>query len=197
MLDEQVDRLLADLAARSRTEIEETLVDARASAARTMADTERHKAERRADAFRFIDADAAVQRAQALADARRAALGDLLRSQYAAVDRIIAVTRERVAARLATDVELPGLRPRIAALLEYVGDVPARIRCRDALAVRLSSALPPKCRVIVDTSEDALPGFVITDEDGRVTIDDTVDAWLARERPRIAIEVRSAMETRA
>lgn len=197
MLDAQVERLLADLEARSRQEIEQVLADARASAARTAANTERRKSERRADALRFVEADTATCRVQALAESRRAALGDLLRSQYAAVDRIIGVARERVSERLASDVELPGLAPRMAALLEYVGDVPARIRCRDALADRVSAALPPTSRVIVDPSAEAPPGFVITDEDDRLTIDDTVDAWLARERPQIAIEVRHAMEPRA
>lgn len=197
MHDEQVERLLADLEVRSRQEIEQVLSDARASAARTAANTDGRKAERRADAVRFLEADAAARRVQALADARRTALGALLQSQYAAVDRIIGVARELVSERLASDVALPGLLPRMAALLEYLGDVPARVRCRDALAARVSAALPPTNRVIVDPSADAPAGFVITDENGRLTIDDTVDAWLARERPRIAIEVRHAMETRA
>jgi hypothetical protein len=161
------ERLLAELGARAGSELAQVQADADAEACKILSAADRRIARRRDEALAACDAEYARCRAVAAADARHAARADLLRAQHALVDRVIERARSAVAERLA---ETNGSR----ALDERVAD--------------LSSYAPLDAVVMKEK------GITIIGTQGRLVVDDSVDAWLESERAQIAIDVCRAVE---
>jgi vacuolar-type H+-ATPase subunit E/Vma4 len=160
------DRLLAGLGERAKAEIAQVRADAEEQATELRVAADRVVARRRADALAACEAEYMRRRAAAAADARHDARGTLLRAQHALVATVMSRARGMVVDRLARDGESPTVAARIAELESFASDG-------------------------VVTSDD---GLKLVANDGRLVIDDTVDAWLDGERAQIAIDVCRAVE---
>lgn len=166
----QVESLLAQLATRARADIDAVLLSAREEAERLRNDATQRCDERRTKALASCNGEATHARYAAIAGARREARANVLAAQHALADRVVRAAREIIALRLRTAADTPALRDRVAELLTYF-DQPSA--------------------VAVVTNDD---GLLLTDSANGMEIRDSVDVWLARERPRIAIEACRAVE---
>lgn len=166
----QVESLLAQLETRARADIDAVLRAAREEAERVRADATRRCDERRANALARCGEDATSAQHAAVADARRGARAEVLAAQHALADRVVHAARELIVARLRSAADTPAIRGRVAELLTYF-DEPAAVS-------------------VVTTHE----GILLTDSAHGLEIRDSVDVWLARERPRIAMEACRAVE---
>jgi vacuolar-type H+-ATPase subunit E/Vma4 len=166
----QVDGLLTQLAARARADIDSVLQAGRDEAERLRNDAVQRCDERRAKALAGCNDEAAHTRHAAIADARREARASVLGVQHALADRVVRAARELMVRRLRGGAGTPAIRSRIAELLTYF-DQPSAVS--------------------VVANED---GLLLTDSAHDLEIRDSVDAWLTRERPSIAIEVCRAVE---
>jgi len=166
----QVESLLQQLATRARTDIDAVLVSAREEAERLRNDAAQRCEERRTKALASCDDEATHARYAAIAGARREARANVLAAQHALADRVVRAARELIIARLRSAHDTPALRDRVTELLTYF-DQPSA--------------------VAVVTNDD---GLLLTDSAHGLEIRDSVDVWLARERPRIAIDVCRAVE---
>lgn len=166
----QLDGLLAQLETHARSDIDGVLVAASEEAARLRADADRRCDERRASALAKYDEDMAHTRHRAVAAARRNARAEVLAAQHALADRVVRAARELIVTRLRNAADTPEFRDRLNELLTYFEE--------------------PDC-VTVNALGD---GIRLTDGERRLEINDSVDAWLARERPRIAIDACRAAE---
>lgn len=166
----QVESLLAQLATRARADIDAVLLSAREEAERLRNDATQRCDERRTKALASYNGEATHARYAAIAGARREARANVLAAQHALADRVVRAAREIIVLRLRTAADTRALRDRVAELLTYF-DQPSA--------------------VAVVTNDD---GLLLTDSANAMEIRDSVDVWLARERPGIAIEACRAVE---
>jgi vacuolar-type H+-ATPase subunit E/Vma4 len=166
----QVESLLQQLATRARTDIDAVLISAREEAERLRKDASQRCEERRTKALASCNDEATHARYAAIAGARREARANVLEAQHALADRVVRAARDLIVGRLRIAGDTPALRDRVAELLTYF-DQPST--------------------VAVVTNDD---GVLLTDSAHGLEIRDSVDVWLARERPRIAIDVCRAVE---
>jgi vacuolar-type H+-ATPase subunit E/Vma4 len=168
MTDAHLDRLLEELGARATAELNAVRDAAVANAADVLAAAAANVDARGAAALAACDAECERHRANALATTRREARAALLHAQHALVDRVIGRAKAIIVQRLAAESSSELLTKRSAALAAFAFGHANVVRGAEGL--RLEA------------------------DDGRLTIDDTVDAWLARRRARIAIDVCRAVE---
>lgn len=187
--DGGTERLLHELEERARAEAAAVLGDAERQASEIRAAAASRGAERHAAAIRACDDEVSIGHAEALADARLAARRRLLEAQHAAVARVLEEVR-RVAAAEANDWSVPDeiLDARVAEVLSYLGGDPAELHCPPALVERIS-ALARTDAVSVRGDPAIEVGVRASTLDGRVTVDDTLDAWLLHDRAALAIEI--------
>jgi len=169
MSDEHLDRLLAELGARAGAELEQVRASAEAEASALLGAADERGAARLTAALAASDADYERRRAAAAAGARHDARGALLEAQHALVTRVLERARALVAAELAARPESPALTTRLAELSTYA--VNAKVERRD--------------------------GLVLVANEGRLVIEDTIDAWLDSERAQCAIDICQAVEQAA
>jgi vacuolar-type H+-ATPase subunit E/Vma4 len=167
MAEPHLERLLAELGERAGAEIAQVRADAESEASELLLAANRRIAAHRQDALTTCEADYARRRASAAGDARTAARGDLLRAQHALVDLVIGRARTMLAERLERERHSSSVDARVAELQSFVPNG-------------------------VVTRRD---GLQLVANDGKILIDDTIDAWLEGERARIAIEVCRVVET--
>ncbi|HVX38193.1 MAG TPA: hypothetical protein VHB25_01375 [Gemmatimonadaceae bacterium] len=160
-----MNRLLDELETRARAEIEQVERDARDRADALAVGVHEAAAARQAAALAECDAAFARRRAAAVADARREARLALLHAQHAFVDRVLERVQADLAARLAAS-GVDAFTARVDELRAFAASGAAEI----ALDARRG-------------------GFTLVADGGHLVIDDTVDAWLAAERARLAIDI--------
>lgn len=155
--------------------------------ARTAAEAER----RRAMARSRLEAEARDAERRSLAAAARRHREELLAARAAALDRVFAAA----AVRLAT-LPVERYRERIPDLvrstLPYLEGAPAVLEVRRDAAPLLSAAAGGSVRVV--SREDAPAGLRGRSEDGRVVVDNTLPARLARLAPDLAIGLAARIE---
>lgn len=165
MADVHMQRLLDELEARARAEIEQVDADAHARADALRAAVAADGATKQANAFAACDAEFAKRRGAAIADARRDARLALLHAQHELVDRVLDRVQADLSARLAE---------------AGVAQFGARF---DELRTFAASGN-------VEIAADARAGgFTLVADDGHLVIDDTVEAWLAANRAQLAIDI--------
>lgn len=169
MADAHLERLLAELGGRAQAEMAQVGADAAARAESMRADCVAGAAVRRAEAFAALDAEFALRRLSALAEARRRARGLVLCAQHAFVDRVLDRIRVLAIGRLADPANEYGIARRSAILRSYAVSADARI-------------------------ERSESGIRLTADAGHLAIDDSIDAWLEADRAAIAIDVCHAVE---
>ena len=172
MADAHLERLLAELDERARTEIAQVEADAAARATAIREEACKRAAACKVEALSALDAEFARHRGSELAEARRRARGTLLTAQHALVERVLDRARTLAVARLATPESRCGLDRRATLLASYAIGA-------DAAIERLES------------------GLRLTADFGHLAVNDTVDAWLESDRAAIAIELCRAVEGEA
>ena len=194
-MDPHFERLLEELGARSRAEIDQVLQAARTRAAAIAVESNGRIAERRTEALASYDEEARRARGNAVATARRDGRRALLEAQHALIDRVLSAARDVTTRRLGLCVDADRVARRAGELLAYAGPGTVELRCREPMARQVVPALASDARVRVVADDSAPWGLTLVGDGGRLSIDDTVDAWLAGQRAAIAIDVCRAMET--
>ena len=169
MADTHLERLLVELGARAQAEIAQVEADAVARAHTIRAASTARGEARKAEAIAALDVEFAQRRNSAIADARRRARRVVLCAQHGMVDRVLARIRRLAVERLAEPASECGVARRSALLRSY--------------AVTSNA--------VIERLED---GIRLQADGGHLSIDDTVDAWLAADRAAIAIDACRSVE---
>lgn len=190
-----VEPLLAELAQRAAAEAEARLSAARAEAGRIREAGAAGRQARRDQAIASSEAEAWRCGQPELARATREARQRVLKARWALVDRVLAAAlsmmRER-AERSAPPVEW--LRVRVAEVLSFAGGSEVELQCPAGWAVALGAVVAAHPNVRVVPAPAAATGLRALDPETRLTVDDTADGWLRRERAALAIEICRAAE---
>lgn len=117
--------------------------------------------------------------------AQRAAATRLLNAQHALLDRVFARAAALAEAAGNDARYLETLPQRIAAVVAFLGDKPATIRCRRELAHELRRVLEPVPLVELVIDDALGAGFTAGTRDASCRIDATLAARLAELRPRL------------
>jgi len=166
MAEAHFEQLLAELGERASAELAQVQTDGERLSVQVLADADARVMQRRNEALAACESEYARRRAGAAADARHAARGNLLRAQHALVATVIARARAIVAERLGREGETPAIAARVSELSSYAAGGTV-------------------------TRGD---GLSLVANEGRIVIDDSIDAWLDGERAQIAIDVCRAVE---
>jgi len=126
---------------------------------------------------------------RALGEERRAARARELDAREALLARVLARVRERFAQTGGTEAYRQWLTAAGEDVLSYLDAVPCRLRCRAADAPILGALAAARPDVTICEDASAGPGLVAEALDGSVTIDQTLDARLARLGGRLAIDL--------
>lgn len=182
----------------AREASEQRIAAARAEALRlSNASDERLAQERAAQlAARERAHSAALDRAQS--DARTRTAREWLAARAEALDQVFVAAHETLAARSADPRFIAAVAAIARDALSYLPPGDASARCATALAPAVRDMLEsratgrPELRVIEDDA--VATGVVLETADGSLAIDATFARHLARERPRLAIEVAQRLE---
>jgi vacuolar-type H+-ATPase subunit E/Vma4 len=181
-----LDVLLASLRRDARAEREEVLAAARTAAETLSADSGRRLDEQR-------DAVIARERARLSADAerrlgaaRRAARDDVLRARQELLDRVFAAARGLLPDAGLTDAYRAALPARLARALTFAGGGPVEVLCPAALVPSVRELVASREEVRVRVMPDILAGLRVRSADGRVEVEDTLEARLEAERAELS-----------
>lgn len=168
MADEHLERLLAELGERAKSEITQATAAGQAEVGRILSAARASARERTAKALADCEAEQARSRAAAIAVARRRARGALLEAQHAFVNRALACGAQLITERLRA-AGPQAMQTRVDALMSYAPESDAEVRRGD-------------------------DGIRLTADGGRLRIDDTVSTWLEHNRSELAIAICRAAE---
>lgn len=187
--DASTERLLRELEARARAEADAVLSAAGQEVERIRGAAAAECASAREAAIASCERSSAGTHAARLAAARLEARRAVLAAQHAAVARVLEQVRQ-VASGMGGGSRAPDdvVAARVADVLSYLGGESSEIWCAPAIAPRVA-ALVRGGPVDVHVDTAILAGVRAATRDGRVTVDDTLDAWLAHEQQLLAIEI--------
>ncbi len=190
-----IDQLLAALEREARGSAELIAADARRQAEAITAAGQAELAERRQSARQAAESRARASADQALAQAARDARRDVLLARERLLDRVLAAANALLPGAIERPEYLATLAPRIAEASRCVGDRPATVHGPPALEAPLRNIATgfPQLTVAVDAGVGA--GFVLTGSDGTITVEDTLQGRIRRDRAslaRIALRVLEA-----
>jgi vacuolar-type H+-ATPase subunit E/Vma4 len=168
MADEHLERLLAELGERAKSEIAQATTAGQAEAERILSAARANAHERMVDAVGECESEQARSRATAIAVARRRARRALLEAQHAFVNRALACGAQLVTERLRA-AGPQATQARVDALMSYTSESDAQVRRGD-------------------------DGIRLTADGGHLRIDDTVSAWLEQNRSELVIAICRAAE---
>lgn len=178
---------------------------ARADAERTAADAAARRARRRRDALADARARARRDHDAALALSSRTTRAAVLEARAAALDRVYAAARTRLAELLTGDAGARVLDRLLDAVLAVCGDG-GRLTCSPPQLAAVRARLAGRAGSIVDGDAAATGGFTVEGDpavtagivaerdEGRVTVDATLPTLLDRWWPRLRVEVRPPEE---
>jgi vacuolar-type H+-ATPase subunit E/Vma4 len=186
-MDSRFERLLDELGTRARAETDQVLATARARATAVAAESTARIEQRRTAAIESCDAEASHARNAALSKARHEGRRALLAAQHAFVDKILDASRGATHRKLGLCANTERLVSRSEELASFSGNGTTEVRCRTPMAQQITSGLGRRgVRVIPD--DEAPWGLTLVADNGRLVIEDTVDAWLSSQRAAIAID---------
>lgn len=139
---------------------------------------------------------AALDRARS--DARTRSAREWLAARAQALDQVFAAAHETLVARAGEPRFIAAVAGIARDALPYLPPGEASARCATSLAAAVRMVLEsaaagrPALRVITDDA--VATGLVLETDDGSLAIDATFARHLARERPRLAIEVARQLE---
>lgn len=184
-----LEHLLAALERDATAQADALLADARAEAARITADAEARIAGRRRDVLGARERELRAAAEVALGEARRAARRTVLEARQRLLDRTFAAARGLFPETVLSAAYRAALPQQVAAALRCIGDVPAVIRCREALVPAVREIVAGTKHVSVESDAAAAPGFRLVTTDGAVEVDGTLDGRLERATSRLALAV--------
>jgi len=193
--------LLEQLRSDARAASEQHIAAARAEALRLRNASDELSAQRRAAqlATRESAHSAALDRARS--DARTRTAREWLAARAEALDQVFVAAQETLAARSGDSRFLAAVAGITRDALPYLppGDASARCATSLAPAVRavLESQAPGRPELHVIEDDAVATGVVLETADRSLAIDATFARRLARERPRLAIEVAHQLEPAA
>lgn len=181
-----IDHLIAALEARAREQVDEMLREARRGAAEIVTRGEADLAAKRDRELAARERTLREQAAMTISEERGGTMRRALEARLAMLERVF----ERSAALLPEQVGDPAYHQAVPVHMEealrYVNPDRARVRCTPALQRSVSAAAQPAgVEVIADGSIGT--GVVVTEGDGGVTVENTLESRLARGRQRLAI----------
>ncbi|NLT35898.1 MAG: hypothetical protein GXX83_08370 [Gaiellales bacterium] len=193
-----MDQLIAALERDAAAEVEDKLQKAQAEADELMAGRREKLAQRLEEEAQRHERDLRTQAALAAARARHMGRSDVLRARDALLSRV-RTAAEALVASLEAD---PGYRAALAGEVReavgYMGEGPAHVRCRPALARVIGEAVAGLQRTGLSVQEESgLPtGFVIRAADGREEVDARLVTRLDRMWPELSLLVLGAVSRR-
>ncbi|NIP56860.1 MAG: hypothetical protein GWM92_01935 [Gemmatimonadetes bacterium] len=189
---------------------EEVVERARAEAEAIVAEAREEAEERRARHRADVEGEARARARIGIAEARRRARERVLTARTEALDEVFRETGELLSDAASSDAYrelLPGL---LTSALAHVAGEDLEVRCSPGLQEIVEAALAETgagkgetrggARVAADrvatfeVDSSLAPGFRITDSDGALTVDGTLEAALRRLRPRLSVELVSRIE---
>jgi len=185
--------LLEALGRSNEEEIARLLADARGEAD-TLLSAARAEADQRLG--RTLEAERAPLRQgseRRRVAARRAAVASLLRTRASLLDRIFEAALTRAGEVLGWPEYGSGLEVSVRRIQALLGGDPGTLRCAPADAERVRGWAAGSALAVVPSS-DVPAGLHCTADGGRLTVDLTVPARLAQERPALAIALGPALE---
>jgi len=194
-----LDRLVADLEESAAREMAAHYAAAQARADAIRAESDAAAAARRRRFFAEHQPGMQGQVRRQIARVRHENAEAVLRAREALLERVFAKATELLAAEWALDAYARGLATHLERVLAYLDDRTATIRCQPAIADAVRSLLQvrPGLTVEVEADPTAAPGLVLQTADGRLVIDDTLDARLTRLRPSLASRLIGRLDGRA
>lgn len=121
--------------------------------------------------------------------ARRAARARELAARRELLDRVLARARTLIPEVAASAAYRDALPSHLVEALSYLQGARPRVRCQAAFATIVQSAIANHAGAYVVIDETVGPGVVLDIDDGKVVVDNTLAARLARVETRLAIEL--------
>lgn len=189
-----LDELIATLEARGAAEAAAILASARAEALELARAARARMAQRREERAKAHEHQWQVRANAAVADARRSAAASVLEARAGAIDRVW----RSAGARLSQ----PSVRERLRAVigthvkeaLPYLEGHDVIVRCDEDLVAAVRAAMVDAgVSVVVEPDGAAGAGVVVAAADGSVFIDNTLEARLARLRPKLLTELTARL----
>ncbi len=119
------------------------------------------------------------------AEAQHRAAVRLLTAQHALLDRVFARAQERCANACSDPRYRATLERQVPAVLHFLGDRPATLRCAPQIASSVRALLPEAANVQVSADDTLSSGFIAEAQDATCTIDCSLPARLAALRPQL------------
>ena len=191
-----LEHLLEALERDANAQIEQLLAQARAEADRLTAAGSEALQRRRDDAHSVGERSRYQEVAHAVTLARRGARRSVLEARARLLERVFVAARSALPDAAAGAAYRAALPAALAGALAAIGNEPAVIRCTQALAADVDRLRPvDRVSVVVDPASGS--GFRLTTVDGKVEVDDTLEARLERLRPILARRVLAQLELEA
>lgn len=194
-----LEHLLAALEREAAERAQALIAGARAESDRIAAAAEERVTRRRRETLGPREAALRATAERTLAETRRAARRAQLEARGRLLDRVFAAARELGPPAVAGDAYRRALPAFLAQALACVGAAPAVIRCSPALArpIRALVATLEREGLTVEPDARVGSGFVLTTGDGKISVDHTLEARLARAESRLALEALRALDLAA
>lgn len=189
-----LEHLLAALERDAEATAEAELSAARAEAVRIEAESAARVEQRRASFVATRERELRAAGATAAAEVRRRTRRAILEARQRLLDRVFTAAEHRLRAAVDDPAFVERLGEYLAEARTYLGDGPVIARCRPELAARVRRLAAKAKSVTVVTDPAAGTGIRLSAADGAVEVDNTLDARLARLRPRLALEVLQRLE---
>jgi len=126
--------------------------------------------------------------------ARREATAQVLRARAALLDRVFEAARASAPAVLGWPEYARALETSVRSIRELLGADPGTLRCAPGDVERVHGWVTGSALSVV-ASPEVPAGLHCTADGGRLTVDLTLPARIAMERPTLAIAVGPALET--
>jgi len=199
VLREEAEERREEILERARTEAEAIVAEAREEAEER---TARHRAE--------VEGKARARARIEIAQARRRARERVLTARTEALDELFRETGELLSDAASSDAYRELLPRLLRSALAHVAGEDLEVRCSPGLEEVVEAALAETGdgngepegggRVAADrvstfeVDPSLAPGFQVTDSDGSLTVDGTLEGALRRLRPRLSVELVSRIE---
>jgi fused signal recognition particle receptor len=189
-----LEELLAALERDAEAAVQAVRDAAAAEAARIAAESRTQAERRRAEFVAARERELRAAGEVAAAEVGRRTRRAVLEARQGMLDRVFAAARERLAAVATQPAFTERLGDHLAEARAYLGDGPVTVRCPPELTARVRRLARPADGITVVADPAAGTGLRVTSGDGTVEVDNTLDARLARLRPRLALEVLQRLE---
>jgi vacuolar-type H+-ATPase subunit E/Vma4 len=190
-----VESLLDALGADADRDARQIVDAARAEAARICADADGRAARRCSEALASRAAELQLSSDARRARARRDARVQILRARETFLDRVFAAVEAELPGVLDAIERTRALEQLVREALDYFPSSRVIVRCRAALAERLSGMAESLGGLSIVPDESVAEGVIVEKDDRSAAVDNTLSARLRRLRPLLSIELLARIGT--